>query len=279
MTALRVHSFLGEVLRPHFAAVAVLAARAAGYESAPLDEPGLERLDEVVAIPGPALLFLCGLPYTRLHDAGVPVEAIAGAVPHGEPGPRYFSAFVVRDGLEASSAADLVGLRVGLNGHDSLSGYVLPHAELEERGLGDALYDHAIETGSHRRSLDLLIAGELDAAGIDSTMLPLEARNDPGVAALRVLERLGPAPVPPVVLLNGDPGLARRLQAALVGLAADDAGRHALALGLVDRFAEVEDADYDVVRAMDERAHSGRVIAPSEADDTIAAYLPSTPFG
>jgi ABC-type phosphate/phosphonate transport system substrate-binding protein len=158
---------------------------------------------------------------------------------------------VVRDGLEATSAADLVGLRVGLNGHDSLSGYVLPHAELAARGLGDALYDHAIETGSHRRSLDLLIAGELDAAGIDSTMLPLEARNDPGVAALRVLERLGPAPVPPVVLLNGDPELARRLRAAFVGLAADDVGRHALALGLVDRFDEVEDADYNGVRAMD----------------------------
>jgi phosphonate transport system substrate-binding protein len=257
VTALRVHSFLGEVLRPHFAAVAGLAARAAGYESTPLDEPGLVRLDETVAAPGPALLFLCGLPYTRLRDAGAPVEAIAGAVPHGEPGPRYFSAFVVRDGLEASSAADLVGLRVGLNGHDSLSGYVLPHAELAERGLGDALYDHAIETGSHRRSLDLLIAGELDAAGIDSTMLPLEARNDPAVAQLRVLERLGPAPVPPVVLLNGDPELARRLRDALVALAADDAGRHALALGLVDRFAEVEDADYDVVRAMDRELRAG----------------------
>ncbi len=257
MTALRVHSFLGEILRPHFSAVAVLAARAAGYESAPLDEPGLDRLDEVVAAPGPALLFLCGLPYTRVRAAGAPLEAIAGAVPHGEPGPRYFSAFVVRDGLEAGSAADLVGLRVGLNGRDSLSGYVLPHAELERRGLGDALYDHAIETGSHRRSLDLLIAGELDAAGIDSTMLPLEARSDPGVAALRVLERLGPAPVPPVVLLNGDPELAGRLQAALVALVADDAGRHALALGLVDRFAEVEDADYDVVRAMDRALRAG----------------------
>ena len=256
MTALRVHSFLGEVLRPHFAAVAVLAARAAGCKSVPLDEPGLERLDEVVAIPGPALLFLCGLPYTRLHDAGVPVEAIAGAVPRGEPGPRYFSAFVVRDGLEASSAADLVGLRVGLNGHDSLSGYVLPHAELEERGLGDAPYDHAIETGSHRRSLDLLIAGELDAAGIDSTMLPLEARNDPGWRRCGCSSASGP-PRPPVVLLNGDPGLARRLQAALVGLAADDAGRHALALGLVDRFAEVEDADYDVVREMDGELRAG----------------------
>jgi phosphonate transport system substrate-binding protein len=257
VTTLRVHSFLGEVLRPHFAAVSQLVAEAAGYDVAELDEPGLDGLDRTVAAPGPALLFLCGLPYTRLHDAGAPIEAIAGAVPQGEPGPCYFSAFVVRDGLEARSAADLVGLRVGLNGRDSLSGYVLPHAELAGRGLGNALYDHAIETGSHRRSLDLLVAGELDAAGIDSTMLPLEARDDPAVGALRVLERLGPAPVPPVVLLNGGPELARALRAALVGLAEHDAGRRALALGLVERFAEVEDADYDVVRAMDRELTEG----------------------
>lgn len=251
MTVLRTHSFLGEAARPHFRAVSQLVARTAGLEPTELDEPGLDRLDELVAAPGPALIFLCGLPYVRLHDLGLPVEAIAAAVPEGESEPQYWADLVVRDGLDVASPEDLLGRRIGLNGYDSLSGYVLPYWALTARGLADLLYDGAIETGRHRHSLELLRAGEIDAAGIDSTVLALEARADPAIAGLRVLERLGPAPIPPVALVNGDAALAARLRAALVGLGASDEGREALALGLVERFVEVDDSDYDVVRMID----------------------------
>jgi phosphonate transport system substrate-binding protein len=225
--------------------------RAVGYEPAPLEEPGLAQLDEIMAKPGPALVYLCGLPYVRLRDDNAPIEAIAAAVPRGEPAPQYFADLVVRTGLDAGSTADLVGRRVGFNGRDSLSGYVLPYRSLMERGLADSLYDEAIETGSHRNSLALLVSGEIDAAGIDSTLLALEARADPAIAALRVLERLGPAPIPPVVLLNGDAALAARMRDALVSLDQHVLGRRALELGLVERFVEVSDGDYDPVREMD----------------------------
>ena len=81
-------------------------------------------------------------------------------------------------------------------------------------------------------------------------MLALEAAGTP-IAGLRVLERLGPAPIPPVVLLNGDAALARRLRDALVSLDQHVLGRRALELGLVERYVEVSDGDYDVVREMD----------------------------
>jgi ABC-type phosphate/phosphonate transport system substrate-binding protein len=246
-----IYSFLGECGAPHFAAVADIVARAAGFESGLLDEPGLARLDEIAAAPGPALVYLCGLPYVRLRDAGAPVEALAAPVPRGEPGPQYFADLLVRDGLEASSAADLAGRRVGFNGRDSLSGFVLPYRALADRGLAAPLYDGAIETGSHRRSLALLVEGEIDAAAIDSTLLALEARANPAVAALRVLERLGPAPIPPVVLKGGDPALAGRVREALVSLDRHEAGRRVLELGLMQRYVEVSDADYDPVREMD----------------------------
>jgi ABC-type phosphate/phosphonate transport system substrate-binding protein len=251
VTSLRAHSFLGAAARPHFSAVAELAARAAGYDPVPLDEPGLARLDEIIATPGPALLFLCGLPYVRLRDDNAPVDAIAAAVPRGAPGPVYFADLVVRDGLDALSAADLVGRRVGLNGRDSLSGYVLPYAALIPRALAAPLYDNAIETGSHRRSLELLLSGEIDAAAIDSTLLALEARAHPEIAALRVLERLGPAPIPPVVLLSGDPHLADHLREALTSLDQHVIGRRALDLGLIERYVETSDGAYDPVRDMD----------------------------
>lgn len=248
---LRVYSFLGASARPHFRAVSQLVARAAGFEAAPLDEPGLPRLGDVLAAPGPALLFLCGLPYVRARDRGVPVEAVAAAVHRGEPGPQYYADLVVREGSDACGASDLVGRRIGLNGRDSLSGYVLPYAALMERSLAEPLYAEAVETGSHRRSLELLLDGELDAAAIDSTLLALEAQDDPAIAALRVVEQLGPAPIPPVVLLHCDLAATGQLRTALLELHRSEAGRRALALGLVDRFVAVGDSDYDPVRTMD----------------------------
>ena len=251
MTALRAHSFLGQLAAPHYAAVAALAAELVGLEPIALGEPSLANLDAVLAEPGPALLFLCGLPYVRARDRGAAVEAIAAAVPAGEPGPYYYSDLVVRAGLRDATAEQLAGGRIGMNGRDSLSGYVLPCASLAGRGAAARLFDEPVVTGSHHRSLALLAADELDAAAIDSTVLTLEARADPAIAALPVLERLGPAPIPPVVLLGGDAGLARALREALTSLERSQAGRGALALGAIERYVVVEDADYDPVRALD----------------------------
>jgi hypothetical protein len=65
---LAVHSFLGQAARPHYEAVATAVAQAAGVAVEPLRETPLAHLPAVVAGP-PALLFLCGLPYTRMRDS------------------------------------------------------------------------------------------------------------------------------------------------------------------------------------------------------------------
>ncbi len=96
MTPLRLYSFLGQVARPHYEAVGGLVARAAGCDPLPLEEPSLAQLDAVIATPGPALVFLCGLPYVRLRDANAPIEPIAAAVPRGDTAPQYFADMVVR---------------------------------------------------------------------------------------------------------------------------------------------------------------------------------------
>ena len=87
MADLRVHSFLGRRALPHYVAAGALVAAACGLEAEPCSEPGLAHLAETLAAPGPALLFLCGLPYVRSRDAGAAIEPLAGALPHGETGP------------------------------------------------------------------------------------------------------------------------------------------------------------------------------------------------
>ncbi len=99
-------------------------------------------------------------------------------------------------------------------------------------------------------------AGEVDASGIDSTMLDLERRRRPDLGAtLRTVAVLGPSPIPPVIVTRALPETRReRLRAGLLAMHEDAEGRAILGDGLVARFVRVRDADYDPIRAMVARA-------------------------
>jgi ABC-type phosphate/phosphonate transport system substrate-binding protein len=249
MTTLAVHSFLGQAARPHYEAVAAELARTAGVQMEPLRETTLAELAAVTAGP-PALLFVCGLPYTRSRDSGAPIEPLAAPVPDDEEAAVYRADLLVAPGSAVTAPEQLNGARVGFNGDDSLSGWVMPRLALRELGIDPESYVW-VRTGSHHNSLRALQRGEVEAAPIDSTVLALELRAEPALAELRTLARLGHMPSPPVVLVGGDAQLAESLRTALVDLQADDEGRAALELGAIQRFAVVADADYAPVRAAD----------------------------
>jgi len=244
----RALSFLAAAAAPHYQAVAALVARAVGVPEPELVQPGLARLRDAVADPRPAVAFLCGLPYVRLRDAGAPVTALAAPVfaqPGGEEAPAYATVLVARPG-----APPLARCRIGFNDHGSLSGWLLPRSGLPDP---DAL-TWIGPTGSHRQSLELLAAGELDAAPIDASVLRLELRRRPAYAALEPRARFGPMPAPPVVAFGGGPAFHRAVRGALLALPGSAAGRRALAAGAVLRFAPVTSATYAPVRAVDRRA-------------------------
>jgi ABC-type phosphate/phosphonate transport system substrate-binding protein len=241
---MRTLTFLGVAARPHYAAVAALVARALGERTSDIEDPGLDNLAEAVADPRPALAFLCGLPFVRLRDAGAPVEALAAPVidePGTPEGAVYFSDLMTRPG-----APPLEACRVGYNNADSLSGWVLPRA-----GMADPESLRWVCTGSHRRSLELLEVGEIDAAPIDSSILRVERLGTARFARLERRQRFGPMPAPPVVAFGGGPDLHRAMLAALEDLPRSAEGRRALALGAVLRYAPVTSATYQPVRLLD----------------------------
>jgi phosphonate transport system substrate-binding protein len=247
--AVAVHSFLGQAARPHYEAVSAIIAAEAGIEIEPLRETPLADLPAVVAGP-PALLFICGLPYARTRDRGFPIEPLAAPVPEDEKGAVYRADLLVAPSSEVTAPGELIGARVAFNGDDSLSGWVLPRHALRGLGIDPDLYDW-VPTGSHRNSLRALQRGDVAAAPIDSTVLALELRADPALGDLRRVARLGEMPSPPVALVAGDGSLTAALRAALTGLPSSEQGRAALALGGVQRFDAVADADYEPVRAAD----------------------------
>jgi phosphonate transport system substrate-binding protein len=185
-----------------------------------------------------------------MRDAGAPIEPLAAPVPEGEDGSFYRADLLVAPGARETTPEQLDGARVGFNGDDSLSGWVMPRHALRELGIDPDGYVW-VRTGSHHESLLSLLRGEVDAAPIDSTVLALELRAEPALAELRTLARLGHLPSPPVALVGGDAQLAEALRSALTGLEWSDEGRAALELGAIQRFAAIADADYAPVRAAD----------------------------
>ena len=124
---MRSHAFLGDALLPYQAAVTAEVAARTGRAIDATRACGLEEL-EAVAAGEPALVYLCGLPYTRLRDRGLPLEPLAAPVSALAPevGACYRSVLLARPGLAGTALEDLADARLAINGHDSMSGWVLP---------------------------------------------------------------------------------------------------------------------------------------------------------
>ncbi|MBV9934012.1 MAG: PhnD/SsuA/transferrin family substrate-binding protein [Actinobacteria bacterium] len=178
--------------------------------------------------------FMCAPSFVAL-DALTPPPVVAVAAPvftgAGVDGvAQYYSDVVVAKSHPAGDLDALVGARWGYNDAASLSGY---------RSLvGRVDLEGALHTGSHLRSLELLEGGQIEAAAIDSIVLALRRLDDPTLdQRLRVVERLGPFPVQPVVCASAMSDSRRSaVVAALLDVVLPEFG--------LERYVPVSRADY-----------------------------------
>lgn len=197
-------------------------------ETAPWEESERQLLSGQVELG-----FLCGLGYVRqphgLEVLGAPVFA----APRYEDAPVYFSDLIVRADSPYKELADLRGCRWASNEPNSHSGSNVLRWHLRN---DPDFFRQEIVSGSHARSIGLVQSGAVDLACIDSTVLE-ELRP----ANLRVIGTLGPSPIQPLLISTRIP-LERReeLRARLLSFPST---------GPVRRFAPVNDAHYDPLRA------------------------------
>jgi phosphonate transport system substrate-binding protein len=210
-----------------------------------------------------AVGWICGRPYVRLADEGAPIHLLAAPVMAGERyggRPVYFSDVVVRRDSPYTTFAELRGATWAYNEPGSQSGYHVTRYHLARLGVkpGESFFGRSQATGAHLNSLAMVLSGAADASAIDSTVLEWELAADPGLAEhIRVIDAIGPSPVPPLVVSTRVPDdVTAEWRRRLLALHQTEAGRQALAVGRLARFAAVTDADYDPIRAM-ERAAEG----------------------
>jgi phosphonate transport system substrate-binding protein len=200
--------------------------------------------------------FVCGLAYVDLcGPGGLALEPVAAPVLRGGRyggRPIYFSDVIVRRDSPFRCFADLRGRSWCYNEPRSHSGYGITRYHLTRLGETAGFFGRVIESGWHDRSIRLVQSGEVDASAIDSQVLALALRDQPGLADdLRILDTLGPSTIQPVVAARWlSAELRAGIRAALLAVADDPAGQAALGRGLMERFVAVDDASYDDLRRM-----------------------------
>jgi phosphonate transport system substrate-binding protein len=211
--------------------------------------------------------FICGLPYVLKVDRPDPlVELLAAPVmqrPRYRGQPVYFSDVVVRQDSPFRCFVDLRGASWAYNEPGSQSGYNLTRYHLARLGERSGYFGRVVEAGAHQTSLRMILDGTVDASAIDSLVLELELKLHPEIAPLvRILDTLGPSPIPPAVVSTRVPQRIRQaLRQALLAMHEEEEGRAILAAAEITRFVLVADSDYDAIRRM-ARAAQAVSLAP-----------------
>ena len=200
------------------------------------------------------VVYTCGLPYVRKADQNPPqlqvmvAPVLTAKRYHNQA--VYFSDVIVRTGTPYHSLAGLQGATFAYNEVHSLSGYISMCYRLLTLGETPAFFDQWVPSGSHANSMDLVEQGQVDAAAIDSVVLAMELVQKPErVKCFRVVEKLGPRPMPPIAAVSGlADHIRQQLVTALTTMHRSKSGQQILAHAGVKCFQPMIDRDYDTIR-------------------------------
>ncbi|MGH7874160.1 MAG: PhnD/SsuA/transferrin family substrate-binding protein [Candidatus Binatia bacterium] len=206
------------------------------------------------------ILWLCGWPYVdKIDSLRADMELLAVPVPAGSRysnQPIYFSDIVVRRESRFNSFMQLRAAAWAFNEPRSHSGFNVVRAHLAELGMRRGFFGRVVESGAHSVSVEMILRGRVDGAAIDSTVLEWLLSERPDLAGqVRVIETIGPSPIPPWIIATRVPAqLRRQLRALLLRMHREDFGRDILDRGRLRRFTLAPDGDYDPIRTMSRKA-------------------------
>lgn len=220
----------------------------------PLEDPAM--LEDCLDVA-----FICGLPFIR-HHRFVPnqLEAIVAPVcqnlRYGDR-PVYFSDIIVKADSSLKSFEDLAGKTLCYNDPGSNSGYNLLRDRLLKAGHPSNFFGKVIQSGSHQRSIRWVVEGLADCSAIDSTVLEQELRDFPKLSNnLRVVESIGPCPMPPVVAAKRlGWKFIKEIQLAL--LQPDAELQDAMKRSHIQRYVAMQSEEYDAIASMYDAVQAG----------------------
>ena len=165
--------------------------------------------------------FMCGLLYTQLKDKqSARCQPLVAPVSLSvqDKMPSYYSYVIVKKDSPYQHFADLEHSCFCINQQESFSGYQIVRYHLASLDKANRYFSKVIESGSHMKSIQNILLGQADSAAIDHTLFEYwSKKNLENARALRVIARLGPFPMPPLVISETVPEqLKQTLRKALL---------------------------------------------------------------
>jgi len=209
----------------------------------------LTRDDDYPALwRAPGLLFsqTCGYPLTHTYKDDLRLVATPAYSAPGCRGAEYCSLIVVRDDCAAAGPADLKGCVAAYNAPESQSGYSALRASVAPLAGGQGFFARTIESGSHAKSLELVVRGKADVCAVDCVSFALLARYRPAVVhGLRTLAESPAAPgLPYVTSATNDEDTLARLRTAVFAALADPNLAETRAALMIEGAEVLEDSHY-----------------------------------
>lgn len=194
--------------------------------------------------------FACSPSYAWLRELRPPPVELLGVAPvfsdeRNAGRPLYFCEVIVRRNASVHSFEDLRGGLWAYNDHCSLSGYHGLFKKLTEMGANERFFGRMVRSGSHLKSIEMVLSGEADAASIDSNVLAIRLRAIPELRRmLKIVESWGPFPVQPVIVRSTlDTKLKDDLRESLLLTESDPRTHGVLARFGLERFGSVDHED------------------------------------
>jgi len=215
-----------------------------------VDPGNYQKLNHFLESGRVDVAFVCSGPYVEGHDR-FGLLLLAAPVAKGKP--VYYSNLIVPTRSAARTLADLQGKSFAFTDPKSNSGCLVVKARLAQMGFTpEDFFSSLTHTYAHDLSIHAVADHLVDGAAVDSLIWDYLAAADPRLASrVRVLERYGPYGVPPVVASPKlDPELRERIRQALLNIHKSAKGRDILQAMRVERFALVEDKDYQAIREL-----------------------------
>ena len=165
----------------------------------------------------------------------------------------YRGVIVARKDSGLKTLADVRGKRFAFVDPKSASGYLYPRAMLIERGIApEKDFKKTFFAGGHDKVIAAVLAGRADAGAIYEGALAVAKGEGVATENLVTLASTEPIPHDAITVRTGlDEALAKKIQAALVGLDKTDAGRKVIAESKPKKltgYIIAEDSLFDVVR-------------------------------
>jgi phosphonate transport system substrate-binding protein len=186
-------------------------------------------------------------------------EAFAAGIRKGDSDATYNAYFVVRAESPYKTLNDLKGKTLALNSIGSTSGDLIPQVELVKNGLSVKKdFKRVAYAGSHDACLMSVLNKHADVCGMSSRNFDARIKDGTFKAEqIRIIHTSSPVPPPPLAYSSKLPQDVRDA----IKSATLEAHKHGTIGGYggeMERYIEITDADYNVLRDVDKLLKSAQ---------------------